>query len=85
MDFIPYIGIIANLYQQFFGDSAPAVSEWAISGGSTVATLAAARAILMLSFWDDVVRRTANTWDDLVLKALRQILAALAVKGKKKA
>ena len=83
MDFIPWIGMIVNATQSLFGDSAPDTAAWTISGGSTVASFAAARAILTLSFWDDVVAATATRRDDWILKGLRQILAVLAAKRAK--
>jgi len=84
MDFIPYIGLIANVFE-YFTDAPPATEAWTISAIATAGSFGAARAILMLSVWDDVVNATATKWDNVILKALRQILSVLAVKpGKKK-
>ena len=84
MELIPYIGMIINAFQATAGDVAPTVVEWSFAAGSTVASFVVARSILMLSVWDEIVDRTENKWDDLLLKGIRQVLAVLAVKPAKK-
>lgn len=80
MDLIPYIGMAVNAGQATIGDVAPTVTEWTASAGSTIASFAMARSILMLAVWDEIVDRTATKWDDYALKAARQVLSILAVK-----
>ncbi len=84
MELIPYIGMIINAFQATAGDVAPTVIEWSFAAGSTVTAFVVARSILMLSVWDEIVDRTENKWDDLLLKGIRQVLAVLAVKPAKK-
>lgn len=80
LDLIPYVGIIANLVQAAGGEAVPDAQSWAVSGGSTAAAWAAARAILALQVWDAVVDRTDTEWDNLLLRAARAVLAVLAAK-----